>query len=193
MEPQDVLDYVDYVDNLVCAKTQKHLDNLQVSILKGVLNDQKYSEIADDYKCTKGHVKDKAYELWGILSKSLGIENINRHNFRTTVEKLKFTNSQSIIGHKPNTQSIIGHKVRIDNMNFCPNTSKEKPIIDNDLIEDEQANFDPQIIVEQAQKQAKLEIIPKLLKTGLTPEQIAETLDLPIDQVKQVINPLSSV
>ncbi len=178
MESQDVLDYVDYVDNLVFAKTQKHLDNLQVSILTGVLKDQKYSEIADDYKCTKGHVKDKAYELWGILSKSLGIENINRHNFRTIVEKLKFTNSQS----------IIGHKVRIDNMNFCPNSSKEKPIIDNDLIEDEPTNFDHQIIVEQAQKQAKLEIIPKLLKTGLTPEQVAETLDLPIDQVKEVIN-----
>jgi len=139
--------------------------------------DQKYSDIATNYKCTKGHVKDKAYELWGILSEALGVENINRYNFRTTVEKLKFTNSQS----------IIGHKVRIDSMNFCPNSSKEKPIIDNNFIEDEQTNFDHKIIVEQAQKQAKLEIITKLIKTGLTPEQIAETLELQIDEVKKVI------
>ncbi len=34
----------------------------QVEILKGVLNGQKYPEIAKQYKCTKGHVKDEAYK-----------------------------------------------------------------------------------------------------------------------------------
>jgi hypothetical protein len=61
MESQDLLDYI---DNLVFTQTGKHLDNLQFSTLTGVLNGQKYPDIARDYNCTKGHVKDKAYELW---------------------------------------------------------------------------------------------------------------------------------
>ncbi len=50
------------IDELVFKQTRKHLDSLQVEILKGVLNGQKYPEIAKQYKCTKGHVKDEAYK-----------------------------------------------------------------------------------------------------------------------------------
>jgi hypothetical protein len=48
--------------SLVFKQTRKHLDSLQVEIVKGVLNGQKYPEIAKKYKCSKGHVKDEAYK-----------------------------------------------------------------------------------------------------------------------------------
>jgi len=50
------------IDELVFNQTRKHLDSLQVEILRGVFNGQKYPEIAKKYKCSKGHVKDEAYK-----------------------------------------------------------------------------------------------------------------------------------
>lgn len=60
------------VDELVFQQTGKHLDSLQLSILKGVFKDQKYAEIAEEYKCIAGHVKDEGYKLWQLLSDVLG-------------------------------------------------------------------------------------------------------------------------
>jgi hypothetical protein len=117
MKSQEVLDYI---DNLVFSDTGQHLDNLQFSILKGVLNGKKYPEIAKEYNCTKGHVRDEAYELWGILSKVLG-EDVHNSNFRAVVERLRLGNiKSSIVGSQ---SSIIGNTV-IDNIHFYPNTSK---------------------------------------------------------------------
>jgi hypothetical protein len=179
MPSQELLDYI---DNLVFSNTGKHLDNLQFSILTGVLNGKKYPDIAKDYNCSKGHVKDKAYELWNILSKVLG-ENINKSNFSATIKRLGFSNCQS----------IIGHKVRVDSMNFCPNSSKEEPAIINDDFEEANQNNGSQTqnhyktIIEQTEKKTKLETIPKLVKIGLTAEQIAEMLELPLNEVEEII------
>ncbi|MDJ0509885.1 MAG: hypothetical protein QNJ64_11600 [Crocosphaera sp.] len=46
------------LDELIFSSTGKHIDSLQVAILKGVLNGQRYANIAKDYNCSKGHVKD---------------------------------------------------------------------------------------------------------------------------------------
>jgi len=74
------------IDELVFQQTGKHLDNMQLAILKGVLNGQKYAELAERYKCTMGHVKDEGYELWQVLSELLG-EELNKSNFCDTVER----------------------------------------------------------------------------------------------------------
>jgi hypothetical protein len=179
-ESQEVLNYI---DSLVFKQTGKHLDNLQFSILKGVLNGKKYSKIAEEYNCGKGHLRDKACQLWHILSDSLG-EEVNRANFYATIERL---NSNNHIN--------IGHTFNVDNnINFCPNTSKEKTdIIDdnleseNQIISSNHENNGYQIIIEQAQKKVKLETIPKLVKIGLTAEQIAESLELTLDEVEKII------
>ncbi len=181
MKSQEVLDYI---DNLIFNQTGKHLDNLQFSILKGISEGKKYPDIAKEYKCTKGHVKDEAYELWHILSKALG-EDVNRSNFYATVERLKFTN-QSF-------KSIIGHTVNVDNnINFCPTSQKEETAITNDNFVEDQINSSNhkngyQLIIEQAQKRVKLETIPNLLKIGLTPQQIAEALGLSLEEVEENI------
>jgi hypothetical protein len=46
------------MDEMVFKQTGKHLDSLQVAILKGVLNGQRYAEIAKEFNCTPGHTKD---------------------------------------------------------------------------------------------------------------------------------------
>lgn len=73
-------------DGLVFDKTGKHLNNLQIAILKGVLEKQQYSMIADEYKCSEGHVKDVSYELWRVLSEALG-ERVLHSNLKAVFER----------------------------------------------------------------------------------------------------------
>ena len=185
MDFQKVLQFV---DELVFAKTGRHLDNLQVAILKGVLNNQKYAEIAEEYCCTQGHVRDASYELWQILSGAVG-EDLNKSNFRATVERWGVANF-----------SNIGSPVQIGHINFCPNPSQQSEpayseqsksktqdteSLSNDSYSKEYTSY--QKAVEEAKRKAKLEAVPKLAKLGLTPEQIAQSLDLSLTQVHQAI------
>lgn len=88
MDTQEVLKFA---DELVFAKTGKHLDNLQEAILRGTVQGKRYSKIAEENNCTEGHVKDVASEFWKILSEVLG-EEVSKSNFRATLERLRFSN-----------------------------------------------------------------------------------------------------
>ena len=189
------------IDELVFKQTRKHLDSLQVEILKGVLNGQKYPEIAKQYKCTKGHVKDEAYKLWQVLSKTFG-EDVNRSNFCATVQRLGFANSQSpLIG---NHVRVGKNHVRVGNINLCPNS--ERPRLENedagnqDLIQDKtKASGDSQTLRDVASAtlrerafetllyETKLNSLSKLIQLGLSAEQIAEVLDLPLEKVRELM------
>ncbi|MGK7885101.1 MAG: hypothetical protein AB4057_10820 [Crocosphaera sp.] len=164
MNPQDL---VSYLDELIFSSTGKHIDSLQVAILKGVLNSQKYANIAEDYNCSKSHVKKEAYKLWQLLSDTLG-EDINKSNFRATIERITAKNSQ-----------FVGN-IKIDKLNFCPNYN-------TDIEENDDIINDDKIIVESIEKKTKREIVPKLVKLELTPEQIAEILELNIQEVNKII------
>jgi hypothetical protein len=147
------------IDELAFARTGKHLDTLQLGILKTVFNGQKYSTIAEEYNCTEGHARDKAYELWRILSEVLG-ENLNKSNVRAAIERLIITNSNN----------NLVNSVQIDSVNLCP--SSNQPLESTEI-----HNPDD---IEYKLKQAKLETAPRLIKLGLTKEQIAQALDLPL-------------
>ena len=166
----DVQEMLKYMDELVFAQTGQHLDSLQVAILKGVLNGQKYAEVAKDYNCTSGHAKDEAYELWRILSASLG-EDLNKSNLRATVERIIATNS-----------NLSGNPVQIGSINLCPNSSKTTEIDDFELVGE--AMVSP---MEVARRTVKLETVPQLVKLGLTAEQIAQALELPLTDVQQAM------
>ena len=163
----DTQELVSYLDELLFSSTGERIDSLQVAILKGVLKGQKYADIAQEFNCSAGHTKDEAYKLWQTLSDALG-EEITKSNFRARIEKIIAKNSQ-----------FVGN-IKIDKLNFCPNPSSnfEK---NDDIIRDDQ------IIFESAQKKIKRETIPRLVKLGLTAEQIAEALDLPLPEVKKII------
>ena len=159
---------INYLDELLYDSTGKHIDSLQVDILKGVLNGKKYKEIAKEYKCSAGYVKDEAYKLWQLLSDTLG-EDISKSNFRATVERIIAKNSQ-----------FVGN-FQIDKLNFCPNSHPE-------IEENEDVITDEQILIESTQKQVKRETVPRLVKLGLNAEQIAEALDLPIQEVRKIMS-----
>jgi hypothetical protein len=163
----DTKDLVSYLDELLFSKTGKHIDTLQMAILRGVLNGQKYAHIAQEYNCSEGHAKDEAYKLWRMLSDMLG-ENINKSNFRATIERITATNN-----------NLFGNPIQIGKLNLCPNSS--------DLEENDDIIRDDQVIADAIQRKTKRETIPRLVKIGLTPEQIAEALELPIQEVKKIL------
>lgn len=178
----DVTEVLKYLDELMFAQTGKHLDSLQRAIIKGVLNGRKYAEIAKEYQCTRGHAKDEAYALWQILSEALG-EDLNKTNFRASVERLGLYNSQY-------KSQIFGHSVVGNNIKFCPNHSEknEKSELENleSIIPETPTGINgTSNNIETGRKLAKLETIPRLVKIGLTAEQIAQVLDLPLEEVQE--------
>ncbi|MGH7998282.1 MAG: NB-ARC domain-containing protein, partial [Brasilonema sp.] len=74
------------VDTLIFSPTGKHLSDLQSTILQQVWQGKKYLDIAENYSCTEGHVKDVAYLLWKFLSETLE-ERVTKGNFRTVLER----------------------------------------------------------------------------------------------------------
>lgn len=179
-QTMDVTEVLKYLDELMFAQTGKHLDSLQRAIIKGVLNGRKYAEIAKEYQCTRGHAKDEAYALWQILSEALG-EDLNKSNFRASVERLGLANFQS---------PIVGNRVRVRDINLCTNSSQanEKSELENleSIIPETLTDINgTSNNIETGRKLAKLETIPKLIKVGLTAEQIAQVLDLPLEEVEK--------
>ncbi|MEG4319109.1 MULTISPECIES: hypothetical protein [unclassified Microcoleus] len=175
----DVTKVLKYLDEQVVAQTGKHLDSLQIAILKGVLNGYKYADIAKEYQCTRGHAKDEAYALWQILSEVLG-ENLNKSNFRASVERLALDNSQ---------YQILGNSVVGGNINLCRNHSQNNEKYEFEKVESIVRETptpvnDRDDNIETERKLAKLETIPRLVKIGLTAEQIAQALDLSLEEVE---------
>ena len=172
MNWQEVLKYV---DDLLFNQTGQHLDSLQIAILRGVFENQKYAQIAKECNCTEGHVKDEAYALWQKLSEVLQ-ENFNKSNFRATIERNVITNSAFLV-----------HGNRIGSINLCPNSSQtvdpDSTQIESDLVGEESLNA-----LENVRKKAKLEVVANLAQLGLTAEQIAQSLDLSLDDVKRLIS-----
>lgn len=172
MSWQEVLKYV---DDLLFSQTGQHLDSLQMLILRGVFEYKNYKEIAEECGFTKGHIKDEAYELWCKLSEVLP-ESVNKSNFRATIERNVITNSSS---------TFLGNQ--IGSVNLCPNSSQP---VDLDSIQTEPDLVGEEIInaLENVRKKAKLEVVANLSQLGLTAEQIAQSLGLSLDDVKQLIS-----
>jgi hypothetical protein len=103
-----VTEILQFVDNLVFTKTDKHLDDLQKKIIEELFQGKTYRQIANIYDYDEGYIGDECRKLFKILSEQLG-ENINKSNFCWTIERV-----------------INSHKVKIINfennqINDCPN------------------------------------------------------------------------
>ncbi|MBE9123516.1 ATPase [Tychonema sp. LEGE 07199] len=125
----DVQEVLKLADDLVFINTGKHLDNLQEVILRGTLQGQKYSKIADESHCSEGHIKDIASALWKLLSEVLG-EEVNKANFRVRLEQVKFSNLWNF-----NNKDCV----HIGNVNVCENNS-QSPKVPNSPIDEEPLN-----------------------------------------------------
>jgi hypothetical protein len=110
--PMDIKEVLKLADDLLFAKTGNHLDDLQETILRGTVQGQRYSKIAEDCQCTEGHVRDVASKLWKILSDVVG-EDVSKSNFRATLERWHF----SIV-----SSNFAKDFAQINNINVCGDT-----------------------------------------------------------------------
>ena len=115
----DFNEVLQFADDLVFAKTGKHLDNVQEAILRGTWQNQKHTKIAEELHRTEGHVRDVASELWKILSEVLG-EDLNKSNFRSTLQR-----SQLFVI----SSNFAKDSTQINSINVCGETSHPSEII----------------------------------------------------------------
>ncbi|MEZ2304253.1 MAG: hypothetical protein ACBR13_21025 [Microcoleus sp.] len=158
-----------FVDRAVCAKTGKHLNNLQRGIISGILKRHRYADVAETYDYSSQHVKKASHELLQMLSKVFG-EQVKKSNLESVIER--HINQNITLGKNNNFQNN-----RISYVNNCPTPSTPIP--------DESQPETPDL-QEETKNQTKIETIDKLRQFGLSDEQIAEALDIPLEQVKQV-------
>ena len=78
-------------DDIVFAKTGKHLDDLEEAVLRGTLEHDTYKQIAKDFDCSVSNVRNAGSKLWKILAKELG-EDVNKSNFKSAMERLQNAN-----------------------------------------------------------------------------------------------------
>ena len=106
----DVQEVLEWADELVLAKTGSHLNSLQQEILGGVWHSQKYKEIAARYHCSEANVKRVAGNLWQLISAELD-EEVNKSNFRATMERYYISNS--------NIRNFVQSNFNQGNINVC--------------------------------------------------------------------------
>ncbi|WP_332998046.1 hypothetical protein [Microcoleus sp. A006_D1] len=162
---------MEFVDEALNAKTGKHLNDLQRKIIEGILNRQKYSDIADTYGCTPGHAKDIGYKLLQMLSDVFG-EQIDKGNLESVLERQLNLNIN--LGDRNTTN--FGNSNTTNYINACsevPTTATDKSQPPNP---ESQGN----------KNQVKIEAVGKLRGLGLSDEQIAEVLGLALEVVKQM-------
>ena len=154
-----VHEVLQFVDEAVYLKTGKHLNDLQRGIIEGILNRQKYSDMAKNYSCTPGHVKDVGYELLQMLSDVFD-EPVDKGNLKSVLER------QGNLNISLGDKSINSHTIG------CLNVGTEQPNTTPDK--------------SQPKNPTNIETIEKLRQFGLSDEQIAQALELPLEEVKQV-------
>ena len=170
ISPMDSPQILQFVDEAVYTNTGKRLNNLQRRIIAGILNRQRYADVAETYGYSSEHVKKASHELLQMLSEVFG-EPVKKSNLESVLER-HINQNITTLGNK-NNQKIIG----ISYINNCPNPSTPTP--------DESQPKNPDL-QQKSKNQTKIETIDKLRQFGLSDEQIAEALDIPLDQVKQV-------
>ena len=112
----DIAEVLTLADELIFAKTGKHLDYVQEAILRGTLQDTTYTQIAQEVYSSPSHVRNVGSQLWKILSKELK-KDITKTNFRAVLENSKIYNYQSAIVGENIT---VGENVTVNhNLNVC--------------------------------------------------------------------------
>jgi hypothetical protein len=155
MNTFDIQSLITTVDELIFSYTGEHLDDLQSEILEGVINHQKYEEIAKNNHRSHKYVRDTAGQLWKTLSEILG-EEVSKSNVKSSLRRYFYNVANN-------------HVVNINQGHIC-NQLPENKLSHSNLA-----------------KEAKLEIATELIKEGLTIEQIARVLKLPVELIKENI------
>ncbi|MBH8560714.1 hypothetical protein I8748_00565 [Nostoc sp. CENA67] len=85
-----------FVDQVVFAKTQKHLKDVQILILQGALQGQNYEKIAEAHGYSNRYLKqDVGPSLWKLLSQVFE-EKVTKTNFQAATERQLYLLEPSI-------------------------------------------------------------------------------------------------
>lgn len=162
----DIGELLEFVDKSMYAKSGKNLNDLQRKIIKGVLERQKYSDIAASYNLSEGHVRDVSYELLQMMSNTFN-ETIHKGNLESVLERQGNINLS--LGDRSINSHIIGY---IDFGSDRTENSTNKSQL-------EDSNFSATLI------NVKI-TVKKLRQRGLSDEEIADILDLPSEIIKKL-------
>lgn len=161
-----------FVDDAVYLNTGDHLNDIQRAVIEGSLNHQKYSQIAENCGCSAGHAKDVGYELLQLLS-DIFDEPVDKRNLKSALERQGNINISFGDNIGDNNSNIFGKgSIKIS----CKNPQNKS---------DKNNSIHPKFKHRKKNK-TQIEKIDKLRYFGLSDEQIAEVLDLPLEVVKQV-------
>ncbi|MEG4252936.1 NB-ARC domain-containing protein [Microcoleus sp. Pol10D4] len=110
----DIEEVLQWTDEQVFIKKEKHLDSLQRRILQEVWQGEKYSEIAKKGNRSEDRIKQVAGKLWKMLSEILE-EDIKQSNVRSILE----SKAVSSIYNYGNCSQIVNSKINRSNINIC--------------------------------------------------------------------------
>ncbi|WRH66462.1 MAG: ATP-binding protein [Planktothrix sp. GU0601_MAG3] len=96
-------------DDIVFAKTGRHLDDLEEAVLRGTLERETYKQIAKDFDCSVSNVRNAGSKLWKIIAKELG-EDVNKSNFKSAIERLQDSN---LFNFAQNVNNNVSHSFNI--------------------------------------------------------------------------------
>lgn len=167
-----VHEVLQFVDKVVYAQTGQHLSDLQRGIIEGTLKRQKYPDIAENWGCSAGHAKDVGYELLQMLS-DIFDEPVDKKNLKSVLERQG--NLTIYFGDESKSINSIN-----SNIIGCLNISSEQPVATGNESPSKTSDF------QRVKNKARIEAVGKLRQFGLSDEQIAEVLELPLVVVKQV-------
>ncbi len=97
------------IDELIFSQRGKHLDDLELVILEGVLDKQKYGEIAKKNHHSEKYVKDVAAKLWKTLSIALG-QKVSKNNIKSSLQRYYYYS---------NSNTNVVNSVQIYKDNIC--------------------------------------------------------------------------
>lgn len=130
-------------DNIVFAKTGKHLDNLQEAVLCETLKGEKYRKIAEDLHCSPSYIRDVGSKLWKILSDEFG-ETVKKSNVKVTLDR----NTVSNVSNYGNFVQQFGNVNQFCPDNKCLPETKKHP--SSSTVDPQNSNFKQQIDLRDA-------------------------------------------
>nr|WP_041623368.1 NB-ARC domain-containing protein [Oscillatoria nigro-viridis] len=117
---------VKLADDMVFAKTGKHLNDLQEKILRGTWQHEDYNEIAKDVNLSEARVREVGMELWQSLSQELG-EKVSKSNFRSAMERLQISISSKYFLPQDSVQiGCINYCEKAKHLTNTPNSTESK-------------------------------------------------------------------
>ncbi len=117
---------VKLADDMVFAKTGKHLNDLQEKILRGTWQHEDYNEISKDVNLSEARVREIGMELWQSLSQELG-EKVSKSNFRSAMERLQISISSKHFSPQDSVQiGCINYCGEAKHLTNTPNSTQSK-------------------------------------------------------------------